>query len=132
MPALKIRKRNGTIVDFDPTCITQAIIKATASTVEKESDIDIPPNFAETISDIVIANINEHFDGLETVPTVEAIQDIVEQELVKSGNFQIAKHYILYRAEHARLRAESRLEELKKIEKNLLKITKASGKTEIF
>lgn len=37
-------------------------------------------------------------------PTVEAIQDIVEMTLQAAGEFSAAKHYILYRAEHAKLR----------------------------
>ena len=34
-------------------------------------------------------------------PTVENIQDIVEMVLQASEEFEAAKHYILYRAEHA-------------------------------
>jgi len=44
----------------------------------------------------------------------------------------IAKHYILYRADRARDRRKKREETEKKIEKNTLKIIKANGKKEIF
>ena len=44
--------------------------------------------------------------GKYTQPTVEQIQDIVEIVLQAAGEFEAAKHYILYRAEHAKLREE--------------------------
>jgi ribonucleoside-triphosphate reductase len=39
-------------------------------------------------------------------PTVENIQDMVELVLQSSEEFDAAKHYILYRAEHAKMREE--------------------------
>lgn len=131
MAILKIRKRNGNVVDFDQDRIMAAIAKAAAS-AQKEGEI-IDPNFAEATTIAVVADLEKHFDSLEgEAPSVEQIQDAVERQLVESDNFAIAKRYILYRAEHARSRAEARLEELQKIEKNLLKVTKSSGKTEVF
>jgi ribonucleoside-diphosphate reductase alpha chain len=40
------------------------------------------------------------------VPTVEQVQDIVEMVLQAAGEYEAAKAYILYRAEHAKLRKE--------------------------
>ena len=37
-------------------------------------------------------------------PTVEGVQDIVEMVLQAAGEYEAAKHYILYRAEHAKMR----------------------------
>ena len=45
--------------------------------------------------------------------TVEHIQDLVERELMKNEFFSVARRYILYRAEHSKmrqLRAEERME----------------------
>jgi ribonucleoside-triphosphate reductase (thioredoxin) len=38
------------------------------------------------------------------LPTVEGVQDIVETVLQAAGEYEAAKHYILYRAEHAKMR----------------------------
>ena len=38
------------------------------------------------------------------VPDVEAIQDVVEQELIAAGYGRTAKAYILYRDDHAKIR----------------------------
>ena len=40
------------------------------------------------------------------IPNVEAIQDIVEQVLVKEGHDTVAKAYILYRQKRAESRAQ--------------------------
>src|SRR6185436_11086743 len=39
-------------------------------------------------------------------PSVEQVQDIVEMVLQAAGEYDAAKHYILYRAEHAKQRKE--------------------------
>jgi len=132
MAILKIRKRNGNISDFDPKLITAAIAKAAQSAAETDGT-QLAPDFAETIGVAVVKDLEKNFDSLEgEVPSVEQIQDTVERYLVESDNFEVAKRYILYRAEHARMRAESRLEELQKLERNLLKVTKSSGTQEVF
>ncbi len=123
----QIKKRSGAVVDFNLSLITQAIIKAAAAT-----GTPLSPEFAEEISKLSLSELELDFEGTDRVPSVEDIQDRVEHQLVQSGNFEIAKNYILYRAERARQRAEARLEELQKIEKNLLKVVKKSGKSETF
>jgi ribonucleoside-diphosphate reductase alpha chain len=40
------------------------------------------------------------------LPTVEGVQDIIEQDLMRSDYVKSAKHYVLYREERARIRAE--------------------------
>ena len=127
MSLQKIRKRSGQIADFDPERIRVAIGKAASATGVAEGEF-----FPDTIMYDVVGSLTDHFDGMETVPAVEDIQDMVEKKLVESGYFDIAKTYILYRAEHERLRAEQRLEELKKLEKNLIQIVKDDGSTEVF
>jgi ribonucleoside-diphosphate reductase alpha chain len=125
MPLLQIKKRNGEIVPFDRSRIEKAIQNSAQS-------INSPLSESEIISttDDILLLVQEKF-GEET-PDVESVQDAVERKLVESDHFEIAKAYILYRAEHARIRAEKRLEELEKIEKNLLKIQKSNGSIERF
>lgn len=127
MALLQIKKRNGNIVDFDKIRICHAIGKA-IETTEGVPNTEL----ATIICDEVAFEVEERFFEGERVPNVEEIQDIVEQKLVESGNFEIAKHYILYRAEHAKRRAEERLAQLEKIDKNLLKVTKRNGRKQIF
>lgn len=141
MSILTIRKRSGNIVSFDQNRIKIAVLKAFRVYCEKEGtsflgekpDLDASEDsFSSHIANCVISGIEADYNGIDLVPSVEDIQDLVEKKLVESGNFGIAKVYILYRAERAQIRAESRLNELKRMEKNLLKVTKSSGATEVF
>ena len=70
-------------------------------------------------------------DKTET-PSVEEIQDTVERIMVSVGQFEVAKRYILYRAEHERIRGEKRLEELQMLEKNMLYVETSDGRKELF
>lgn len=89
---MKIQKRNGQYQDYDQNKIIIAIKKAF-----KSVDQDITDNELS----IIIINIEAR---LYDLITVEMIQDLVEEELMKQGYFQVAKAYILYRQEHFRQR----------------------------
>ena len=123
----EIKKRNGDVVPFDISRIIAAIRKA-----EESANGIHSPGFAESIAEEVFEHLQERFAKSHRIPTVEEIQDLVEKVLVESGNFEIAKVYILYRAEHARRRAEERVKQLEKIDKELLKVTKRNGTKQIF
>jgi ribonucleoside-diphosphate reductase alpha chain len=90
MSVQKIRKRDGSIVDFDREKIVNAIFKS-AQSVGGEDKKE-----AEKVADKAIEYINEKFKDDE-IPTVEQIQDIVEKALIESGHAATAKSYILYR-----------------------------------
>ncbi|MCF6462655.1 adenosylcobalamin-dependent ribonucleoside-diphosphate reductase [Clostridium sp. Cult1] len=90
---LKVEKRNGMIVDFDGDKIVNAISKAMA-----ETEIGIDENIAKQISD----KAYDTFRNLDVVH-IEKIQDFVEIQLMKVRP-DVAKKYILYRDERARLR----------------------------
>jgi len=92
----RIRKRDGRIVEFNPTKITEAIWKAAQSVGGKDKSI------AEKLTKEVVKRINEKF--AEKIPTVEDVQDIVEKVLVENGHYKTAKAYILYREQHRQLR----------------------------
>jgi len=93
----KIKKRNGKIVPFEQDKITAAIFKA-AKAVGGENWEQ-----AVNLTKIITAILEERF-GTHTVPTVEQIQDLVEQVLIKEGHDQTAKAYILYREQHKQIR----------------------------
>jgi ribonucleoside-triphosphate reductase len=93
----RIKKRDGSIVDFTQDKITNAIFKAMRS-----QGVD---DFAQakTASDIVTFVLEDKFGGY-TIPSVEQIQDIVEFVLMKRGCLEVAKSYILYRERHKSIR----------------------------
>lgn len=101
----QIRKRNGKIVPFEVEKITNAVFKALISTGEGDMED------AELISAKVhgeVARIVKTFK--DVMPTVEGVQDIVEQQLILSNYVKTAKHYILYREERAKIRAQKQIE----------------------
>jgi ribonucleoside-triphosphate reductase len=92
-----IRKRDGRVVVFDEAKITEAVFKAFKANNNYEKDK------AEKVSAQVISIINAIYkDG--KVPTVENVQDLVETTLLNNGYTSIAKLYILYRDQHAKMR----------------------------
>jgi ribonucleoside-triphosphate reductase len=93
----RIRKRDGSIVDFTQDKITNAVTKAMAAQgVSMNGD-------AKTVSDIVTYICEEKFGGY-TIPSVEQVQDIVEMVLMRRGYHDVAKSYILYRERHKAIR----------------------------
>lgn len=93
----RIKKRDGNIADFVQNKITNAIYKA------MESHGLTDNGAATTVSDIVTFMLEEKFGGY-TIPSVEQIQDIVENVLMKRGYHDVAKSYILYRERHKEIR----------------------------
>ncbi|MEK7139560.1 MAG: anaerobic ribonucleoside-triphosphate reductase, partial [Patescibacteria group bacterium] len=93
----QILKRNGDIVPFSQAKITEAIVKALAATGQGDAIA------AEQVSDAVVRAINEKFHQ-RSIPAIEEIQDIVENELMKNGFLKTAKGYILYREQRRRVR----------------------------
>jgi ribonucleoside-diphosphate reductase alpha chain len=93
----QVKKRNGTIDDFSEDKIVHAIQKAFAAqnTSIKEEEV---VHMMETIS----AEIEATFP--EQTPSVERIQDIVELAIMDAGYHAVAKAYIIYRYEHAKIR----------------------------
>ncbi len=93
----KVQKRDGTIVDFDQTRITNAIFKAL--TVSGQGD----GKRSKKLSDRAVQFLNRRFKK-EEIPNVEQIQDIVEEVLILEGLIETAKAYILYREQRRRVR----------------------------
>ncbi len=91
-----IIKRDGRIVGFNASKITDAIEKAGRATNEFSRDT------AERFT-IRVLNLAYQILGDKT-PTVEQIQDIVEEVLISSPFHKTAKAYIIYREQHAKLR----------------------------
>ncbi|HOG85548.1 MAG TPA: ribonucleoside triphosphate reductase [Deltaproteobacteria bacterium] len=90
-----IRKRDGRVLPFDASKITAAIAKAGSVTEEFDDDV------AHKLT-IKVLSIAEQ--TIADIPTVEAIQDIVEEVLLQSMYRKTAKAYIIYRDQHAKIR----------------------------
>ena len=87
-----IIKRNGAVASFDVSKIHTAVAKALAAV--GKHDINIPKSVASEVATSIT----------EETPTVEQIQDVVEQVLIKRGHADTAKAFILYRDERNKLR----------------------------
>ena len=92
-----IRKRNGKEVPFDPEKIRSAIHKANQSDAAKGEKIS-----TSALDELTHQIIHKLPDG--EIPTVEQVQDLVEEALIAADYAKTAKAYILYRAEHAKIR----------------------------
>ncbi|MBQ2698349.1 MAG: anaerobic ribonucleoside triphosphate reductase [Firmicutes bacterium] len=90
-----IRKRDGSIVQFNAQKIREAIHKASIAT----ADESIPEAELHQLTAQVIGRITPG-----DLPTVEQVQDYVEEVLIAAGYTKIAKAYIVYRAEHSKIR----------------------------
>lgn len=91
-----ITKRDGRVVIFDPEKITVAMTKCFNDMNKR------PVTSVDELTDRVINLVVAKYER----PTVENVQDLVEIVLQAAGEFEAAKHYILYRAEHAKMREE--------------------------
>ncbi|MCD8328921.1 MAG: anaerobic ribonucleoside triphosphate reductase [Ruminococcus sp.] len=92
---LKIQKRDGRLTAFNIEKIANAIYKASQSVGEDDYDKSL------ALAGKVCDELNKK--DLE-VPTVEQIQDVVEEVLIHEGYASVAKSYILYRSERTRAR----------------------------
>lgn len=91
----KIQKRNGDIVPFDSVKIMNAISSAN-KTVEAEP---MTPTDLVFLTEKVCQKLPEN-----TIVTVEQVQDTVEEVMIQYNYTKTAKAYILYRAEHTKIR----------------------------
>ena len=112
---MNVRKRDGRVLTFKPELITRAIQKAFCAEYKfsEISQLDAKQiQVAEAITESVVEDVKE--DALtDAGVTVEHIQDVVERQLMKQEYFSVARRYILYRAEHNKirqLRAEERMD----------------------
>ena len=93
----KVQKRDGRIVDFDFDRVINAIFKAVTATGQGDEVK------AKKIADDVLKLFNRRFKN-DGIPSVEQIQDIIEEVLIMEGLVDTAKSYILYREQRRRIR----------------------------
>lgn len=98
--ALEVTKRDGRKVEFVMEKITTAISKAFAEVNGGVTAFQIYEQSTKLTSQ-VLQKLNER--AIES-PTVEGIQDIVEEVLIENNYAAVAKAYILYRDKRSRIR----------------------------
>ena len=97
---MKIIKRNGEEAIFDIRKIETAVSKANCAVPENE-------RLSEEYIKAVASKVAETCQTSKVQMNVEAIQDLVETELMRIGAFDIAKLYITYRYRHALMRKQN-------------------------
>ena len=99
-----IIKRNGSEETFDINKILNAVSKANVTVDEQDrlSDVQI-----HTIA----GSVTESCRRMPRTPTVEEIQDLVEDQIMAMGAFEVAKHYITYRYTRSLVRKSNTTDE---------------------
>ncbi len=92
---VRLVRRNRQIVPWSVSKIESAVRRAFIS-------MKVDPSPAIQVAEAVTARVKSEAN---TLVGIEDVQDMVQEELMRQGHFQVASHYILYRAERARLRA---------------------------
>ena len=120
-----VRKRSGEVVDFEPEKLHEAMRKAFVHETGSAEEEGL-----QMLASEVVKLLNTTY--VDRTPSVEDVQNAVEQVLMEHGHFRVAKAYIIYRYEHQKQREEKVEEVIKKIEEEGLYITKRNGKRELF
>ncbi|MDY6003804.1 MAG: anaerobic ribonucleoside-triphosphate reductase [Bacilli bacterium] len=87
---MKVIKRSGKEVKFDISKIKAAIEKANINTIENQ-------RLSDEQVDHCVKEVEAKLLARKRSSTVEEIQDLVENEIMKVGAFTVAKNYITYR-----------------------------------
>ena len=98
--AVRLIRRNGNVVPWSESKIEQAVARAFLTLKED-------PAPALAVAHAVTDRVK---DGDQAFVHIEDVQDIVQEELMKQGHYKVAAHYVRYRDERARLRAENPVE----------------------
>lgn len=122
---LRVVKRTGAVVEFDAHRIHGAITKAVAA-----SDHELDERDIEKIVDAVNTEIRGRFNDF--YPNVENIQDIVEKHLVRGAHYEIAKAYILYRAERQKAREVAAERAIENAKLGKLTVKKRDGRLQLL
>ncbi|MBM3199302.1 ribonucleoside reductase class II [Candidatus Woesearchaeota archaeon] len=96
MPISEIKKRDGRIVKFEPDKIKNAIDKAITAVKHEDGEL------ADKLADNVVNNLEKMFT--KKIPSVEDVQNFVEEVLIRENLADVAKAYILYREKHKEIR----------------------------
>lgn len=125
----KVVRRNGQVTDFDGSKIQIAMAKAFLDVEGSQASgsARIHDTVRKLTEQVIEALLRRTPDG--GMVHIEDIQDQVELALMRAGEHKVARSYVLYRAERARLRAEKDAKSKKKGKKseNVIHVKSATG-----
>lgn len=98
----QIKKRDGSVVQFQQEKITLAILGALVANYPERSKDELS-KLADVITDRVIYGLGQ-IKLANGHPSVEEVQDTVEETLMEMGERQTARRYIRYRLQHENMR----------------------------
>ena len=102
--SMRIIKRSGTEATFDLEKIIAAITKANNS-------VNDPDRLSDDEIDTIAKVVMEHCAKMKRSPNVEEIQDMVENQLMESNAYSMARNYITYRYKRALIRKSNSTDE---------------------
>jgi ribonucleoside-diphosphate reductase alpha chain len=110
---LRVIKRNGAVVSYDESKISVAITKAYLAV--EGGNAAASSRIHESVQQLgrQITDIFKRRMPSGGTIHIEDIQDQVELALMRTGEHKIARSYVIYRAEHARIREQQKSEEAK-------------------
>ena len=101
---MKVIKRGGQEVKFNLDKIKAAIIKANDS-------VDDAHKYSQEEIEDIVADVQKKCKTIKRALSVEEIQDMVENSLMKHGNFPVTKAYITYRYKRMLVRKSNTTDE---------------------
>lgn len=105
LAALQVIRRNGAVVDFDPEKVSVAMTKAFLAVEGSQSAVSSRVReVVARLTDVVVRSLTRRLPDGGTVH-IEDIQDQVELALMRSGEHDVARAYVLYRERRAAERA---------------------------
>jgi len=108
----QIKKRDGTVVDFDTSRISNALFKASQSI--GQPDLHQAKAIAEKAAEYLeLMDVDN--------PDIELIQDVVEKTIIEEGNVDLAREFIIYRYRRSLVRNESVVTNCKVVDELLKK-----------
>ena len=102
---MKIIKRNGSEVEFDPKKIELALEKANDSIDVKSKKI------GKRLIKLIADEISDSYINLKRTRNVEYIQDQIENKLIEYNAYAVAKEYITYRYKRTLARTSSTVDD---------------------
>jgi ribonucleoside-diphosphate reductase alpha chain len=103
--ALQVIRRNGAVVEFNPEKISLALTKAFLAVEGSQSAVSSRVReVVARLTDTVVRSLTRRLPDGGTVP-IEDIQDQVELALMRAGEHDVARAYVLYRERRASERA---------------------------
>lgn len=126
----KTIRRNGAVVDFEPSKISVAMSKAFLAVSGQRglSSARIRDEVAVLTEQVVGALLRRKPEG--GAIHIEEIQDQVELALMRSGEHEVARAYVLYREERSRQRAQQKAQAAEPVEVPVLHVVDHHGQSQ--